>query len=51
VRSRTAKDFYYLLPGQGRGGRKRFFRNLIVATIAGLIASGLLFAVFYLYSF
>jgi hypothetical protein len=46
--SGKSKDFYYLLPGQGSGGRKRYIRNLIVGIIAGLIASGLLFAFFYL---
>ncbi len=42
------KDFYYLLPGHGRGGRERYVRNLIVAAIVGLIASGLIIAICYL---
>ena len=25
--SRKSRDFYYLFPGQGRGERKRYFRN------------------------
>ncbi len=45
--SRRAKNFYYLLPGQGRGARKRFVRNLIVAVIVGLITCGLLAWIFY----
>jgi hypothetical protein len=39
--SKKPKSFYYLLPGQGRGARKRFLRNLIVAIVVGLIACSL----------
>jgi hypothetical protein len=44
---KKGKDFYYLLPGQGRGARKRHFRNLVVATVVGLLTSGLIFGIFY----
>jgi hypothetical protein len=47
--SRRAKNFYYLLPGQGRGARKRFLRNLLVAVIVGSIAAGLLVWIFWLF--
>jgi hypothetical protein len=46
--SRKKEDFHYLLPGQGRGARKRFLRNLVVALIVGIIASGLFAGVVYL---
>jgi hypothetical protein len=46
--SRKSKSFYYLLPGQGHGARKRFIRNLIVAIIVGLIISGLIAWFWYL---
>jgi hypothetical protein len=46
--SRKHRNLYYLLPGQGRGARKRFLRNLIVALIVGGITCGLLAWVFYL---
>jgi hypothetical protein len=46
--SRKSKSFYYLLPGQGRGARKRFLRNMIVSIVVGLFVSGLLIWVFYL---
>jgi uncharacterized membrane protein YccC len=41
------KSHYYLLPGQGRGARRRFLRNMIVALIVGSITAGLLFWLFY----
>ncbi len=44
--SKKSENFFYLLPGQGPGSRKRFFRNLFVAIIVGFIASAL-FVVFY----
>jgi hypothetical protein len=47
--SRRGKNFYYLLPGQGRGARKRFVRNLIVAVVVGLITCGLLAWLFWLF--
>jgi hypothetical protein len=46
--SRKSKNFYYLFPGQGRGARKRFVRNLFVAVIVGSLAAGLLAWIFYL---
>jgi hypothetical protein len=42
------KSFYYLLPGQGRGARKRYLRNLIVAFVVGSITAGLFFWIVYL---
>jgi len=44
---KKAKSFYYLLPGQGRGARKRFFRNLIIAFVVGLLTCALFAAIFY----
>jgi hypothetical protein len=35
------KSFYYLLPGQGRGARKRFLRNHIAAVIVAIITCAL----------
>jgi hypothetical protein len=46
--SRKHKDLYYLLPGQGRGARRRFLRNLIVAVIVGCLTCGALAWIFYL---
>ncbi|HUD47147.1 MAG TPA: hypothetical protein VMR33_09975 [Candidatus Baltobacteraceae bacterium] len=46
--SRKPRNLYYLLPGQGRGARKRFLRNLIVAVIVGCLTAGLLAWLFYL---
>ncbi len=46
--AKKPKSFYYLLPGQGRGARKRFIRNLIAAIIVGIITCGLLAWVCYL---
>jgi hypothetical protein len=39
--SRKSKSFYYLLPGQGRGARKRFLRNHVAAVIVALITCAL----------
>jgi hypothetical protein len=38
--SRKSKNFYYLMPGQGRNARRRHLRNLMVALFVGLILSG-----------
>jgi hypothetical protein len=45
---RKPKNFYYLLPGQGRGARKRFLRNMIAAVVVGCITAGLLGWILYL---
>jgi hypothetical protein len=45
--SRKSKNFYYLLPGQGRGARKRWFRNHVWAVIVGSITAALLFWLLY----
>lgn len=33
---------YYLLPGQGRGARKKFYQQLAAALIVGAVFSALL---------
>jgi hypothetical protein len=33
---------YYLLPGQGRGAKKKFYQQMLWALVAGLVFSGLL---------
>jgi hypothetical protein len=33
---------YYLLPGQGRGARRKHRQHLVAALIVGLLASGLI---------
>jgi hypothetical protein len=45
--SKKGKDLYYLLPGQARGGRKRFVRDMIVGAVVGLITAGMLAGIFY----
>jgi hypothetical protein len=42
-----SKNFYYLLPGQGRGARKRFLRNHIAAVIVGILTAGAFFWIVY----
>jgi len=44
---KKGKSFYYLLPGQGRGARRRHLRNLLIALIVGLLISGLFAGIFY----
>ena len=40
---------YYLLPGQGRGARKKFYQQLGIALLVGSIFSALIgFAMIYL---
>jgi hypothetical protein len=48
VSRKKGKSIYYLLPGQGRGARKRFVRNLIVAVIVGSMTAGVFALIFYL---
>jgi hypothetical protein len=45
--SRKSKNFYYLLPGQGRGARKRWVRNHIAALLVGCMTAALLFWLLY----
>jgi hypothetical protein len=45
--SNKGRNLYYLFPGQARGARKRFLRDLRVAFVVGLIVAGLLAVVFY----
>lgn len=33
---------YYLLPGQGRGARKKFYQQLLAAVLVGVFFSALL---------
>jgi len=46
--SKKGKSFYYLLPGQGRGARQRFVRNMIAGFIVGVLAAGLLALLIYM---
>lgn len=39
---------YYLLPGQGRGARKKSRRNLKAAIIVGIVFGGVLSSVIWL---
>jgi len=39
---------YYLFPGQGRGARKRYVRNLVAAVVVGSLTAGLLAWIFYM---
>jgi hypothetical protein len=40
-------NLYYLLPGMGRGARLRFWRNLAVGVLAGVVVSGLMWWLFW----
>ena len=33
---------YYLLPGQGRGARKKFYQQLLIALVVGSVSSAIL---------
>ncbi len=46
--SRRSKNFHYLFAGQGRGARKRYVRNMIVAFFVGILASALVLGIAYL---
>jgi hypothetical protein len=46
-KGRKNHNLYYLMPGMGRGARERFWRNMAVAILVGLMISGGMFAVFY----
>ena len=39
---KKGKDFYYLLPGMGKGARQRYWRNLKISVVVGIILSGLM---------
>jgi tetrahydromethanopterin S-methyltransferase subunit B len=41
-------NLYYLLPGMGHGARKRFWRNLLLGVLVGLLVSGLMAFLFWL---
>lgn len=34
------KDLYYLLPGMGRAASQKFFRNLKISILVGLLTAG-----------
>ena len=40
-------NLYYLLPGMGRGARQRFWRNMGLGIVMGLVLSGLMWWLFY----
>jgi Tfp pilus assembly protein PilN len=40
-------NLYYLLPGMGHGARKRFWRNLFLGVLVGILASGLMALLFW----
>ena len=40
-------NLYYLMPGMGRGARKRFWRNMVIGVLVGLVISGLMWWLFY----
>ncbi|MGA3182661.1 MAG: hypothetical protein ABSF38_20235 [Verrucomicrobiota bacterium] len=42
-------DLYYLLPGMGRGARRRFRRNITVGFLVGLLVSSLMAWLFWLW--
>jgi ABC-type cobalamin transport system permease subunit len=35
------------MPGMGRGARKRFWRNMVIGVLVGLVISGLMTWLFY----
>jgi hypothetical protein len=45
---RHKNNLYYLMPGMGRGARKRFWRNLFLGVLAGLVISA---AMWWLFSY
>jgi Tfp pilus assembly protein PilN len=47
VSRKDKHNLYYLLPGMGKGARKRFIRNMIVAVLVGLLLSAGIWAIAY----
>lgn len=39
-------NLYYLMPGMGRGARKRFWRNMVLGVLMGLLLSALMWWLF-----
>jgi hypothetical protein len=39
-------NLYYLMPGMGRGARKRYWRNLFLGVFVGAAVSGLMWWLF-----
>jgi hypothetical protein len=48
VSRKDKHNLYYLFPGMGRGARKRFVRNMVVAVLVGLLLSAGMWALWYL---
>jgi hypothetical protein len=46
-KGRKNHNLYYLMPGMGRGARERFWRNMAVAIVVGLLVALCMFGVFY----
>ncbi len=42
-------NLYYLLPGMGRGSRQRFWRNMAIGVLVGLLMAGLMAWFFWFY--
>jgi hypothetical protein len=47
VSRKDKHNLYYLFPGMGKGARRRYLRNMIVAVVVGLILSGGMWALAY----
>ena len=47
TRGKHKNNLYYLLPGMGRGARKRFWRNMALGVLMGVLVSGLMVWLFY----
>jgi hypothetical protein len=45
---RHKNNLYYLLPGMGRGARKRFWRNMFLGVLVGVLVSLLMAWLFWL---
>jgi Tfp pilus assembly protein PilN len=43
---RHKNNLYYLMPGMGRGARKRFWRNMFLGIFVGLFVSALMWLLF-----
>lgn len=50
VSRKDKHNLYYLFPGMGKGARKRFVRNMIIAVVVGSILSAGIWAVAYFMS-
>lgn len=41
-KSHHKNNLYYLMPGMGRGAGKRFWRNMVIGVLVGLLLSGMM---------